>query len=41
MAVKSLAVVKLTATYHEPPAIVRAVVTKAVVFSMYGTGERW
>lgn len=29
----------LTARYQEPPAMVRAVVTPAVVRSMYGIGE--
>lgn len=40
MAVRSLAVVILTAKYHEPPATVRDIVTNAVVLSMYGIGER-
>lgn len=39
MAVRSLAEVRLTATYHEPPAMVRKVATKAVVPSMYGIGD--
>ena len=39
MAVKSLAVVIFTATYHEPPAIVSAVVIKVVVLIMYGMGD--
>ena len=34
MAVRSLAEVMSTATYHEPPATVNAVDTKAVVFKM-------
>ena len=39
MAVKSEGEVKLTATYQEPPAIVRKVVMKAVVLNIYGQGE--
>ena len=41
MAVRSLAEVMLTATYHDPPATVKAVVTKAVFFSIYATGDLW
>ncbi len=39
MAVKSLAEVRSTATYHEPPATVKAHVIKAVFRRMYMVGD--
>lgn len=39
MAVRSEGDVRLTATYHDPPAMVRKVVMKAVALIMYGQGE--
>lgn len=39
MAVRSDGLVMSTATYQLPPAIVRNVVTNAVVLNMYGQGD--
>ena len=41
MAVRSLAVVRFTATYQLPPATVRAHVINAVILIIYRTGEVW